>query len=211
MINKEDQDILFKLIADKSKIDMSCMAVGGTAMMFQNYKGLTKDIDLIFFNEKERDEFIRIIKEIGYEQKSIVKIYSEKKAKDPDKPLLFSRGDERIDIFLRNIFGIIFDEKAKDNIVERRDFIGNKEFRLYVPPIEYIVLLKAITNREKDYEDIISILKIEKNIDWDLITDIAISQRKNKEWVIIDIEETMKKLKKEFFIPEKYFKKLYGI
>ena len=48
MINTQDQEELFRLIAEYLEKDISCTAIGGTAMMFSGYKNTTKDIDIIF-------------------------------------------------------------------------------------------------------------------------------------------------------------------
>ena len=52
MINTKDQEHLFKLIADYLDKDITCIAIGGTAMMFAGYKTATKDIDLVFASEQ---------------------------------------------------------------------------------------------------------------------------------------------------------------
>ncbi len=64
-------------------------------------------------------------------------------------------------------------------------------------PKELLIILKSVTNREKDFEDIESIVKTDKNIDWGFIVDKAIRMRKNNRWILIDLEENMKKLGKK--------------
>ena len=68
MINTEYQEALFKLISNYLKKDIHCIAIGGTAMMIKNYQNTTKDIDLVFKNEKDRESFISAIKELGYKE-----------------------------------------------------------------------------------------------------------------------------------------------
>ncbi len=48
MISLKDQNALFLLIAEKAEKDIECIAIGGTAMMYNGYKSATKDIDLVF-------------------------------------------------------------------------------------------------------------------------------------------------------------------
>ncbi len=52
MINTEDQEALFTLISTYLKKNVTCYAIGGTAMMFYGYKTTTKDIDLVFHNNQ---------------------------------------------------------------------------------------------------------------------------------------------------------------
>ena len=44
MINTQDQDQLFKLISNYLDKDITCYALGGTAMMYYGFKNITKDI-----------------------------------------------------------------------------------------------------------------------------------------------------------------------
>ncbi|MBC8495653.1 hypothetical protein H8D36_05850 [archaeon] len=209
MINTKDQEELLKLISRYLEEDVTCYALGGTAMMFYNFKNTTKDIDLVFGTEKERNYFIKAIKELGYKQQSIKGVYPKEKEQEKSKPLMFTRGDERFDLFLKEIFGFKITDKIKERFYARHDFIEKKELIIKVLSKEDIILLKSITNREKDFEDIQTILEKDKEINWDLIINEAVNQRKEKEWLIIDLEETMQKLKEITFIPEKYFEKLY--
>lgn len=208
MINTKDQEELFRLIADYLQKDITCTAIGGTAMMFAGYKTTTKDIDLIFKNDKDRKFFIKAIESLGFKEKSIKFIYDEKRQKIKNKPLIFSRGEERFDLFVKNVFGFEV-EFNQEMIWQRHDFIGKKELIIFVLPKEYLILLKVITNRERDYEDVETIVKTEKDINWDMIIDEAVKQKKKIPWILIDLEEKMKMLQKITFIKQKYFKKIY--
>ncbi|MGV8171759.1 MAG: DUF6036 family nucleotidyltransferase [Candidatus Woesearchaeota archaeon] len=206
MINTQDQEELFKLIADYLEEDSECVAIGGTAMMFQGYKTTTKDIDLVFKSELDRNIFIKAIEKLGYAQKSLKLIYDEKRLNNKNKPVMYSRGEERFDLFVKNVFGFDID---LEKFVQRHDFIGKKELIIFTLSKEYLILLKSITGREKDYEDIETIVKIEKNIDWNSIIDAAIQKRKQIIWILHDLEETMQKLKKITFIKKEHFDKIY--
>ncbi len=209
MITVQDQEELFELISNYLEEDVECFALGGTAMMFYGYKITTKDIDLVFLTEKERIIFINAIEQLGYKQISAKGIYSEKTLLNQQRPLMFSRGDERFDLFLKNIFGFQIDENIIFDFFARHDFITKKELIVKVLNKEYIVLLKSVTNREKDFEDIQTIVKKDKHLDWDKIIDEAIRQKENNQWILLDLEEKMNELKKSIFLPSKLFKKLY--
>jgi hypothetical protein len=206
MINVQDQEELFRLIADYLEEDLECVAIGGTAMMFYAYKAATKDIDLVFRNSKDRAAFIKAIETLGYSQKSLKLLYDQKRMKSKNKPLIYSRGDERFDLFSEDVFGF---EIEFENFVQRHDYIGKKELRVFTAPKEQLILLKAVTNREKDYEDIETIVMTEKNIDWNLIVELAIQKRNQISWILIDLEEKMRALKKVAFIKKEFFERLY--
>ena len=199
MINTYDQNSLFRLIADYIDKDIDCIAIGGTAMMFLGYKNTTKDIDLVFKNKGDREVFTKAIERLGYSQKSTRFIYDRKKIQNKNKPIIYTRGEERFDIFVGDVFGFSLDFES-EYLTQRHDFIGKKELIVYVLDKEHILLLKSITNRERDIEDIETIVKIEPSINWTKIIDLAIKQRKNNPWILIDLEEKMQKLKKIAFI-----------
>ena len=208
MINVEDQEALFKLIAENIDNDITCIAIGGTAMMFAGYKPVTKDIDLVFQSVNDRLLFISAIKKFGYKERSIIGVYDDSKVNSKSKPLMFTRGDERFDLFVIDIFGFKL-EFNQNKITQRHDFIGTNELIIYILSREYLILLKAITNREKDFEDIETIIEKTPIIKWDEIIDLAIEQKDDNPRILIDLEATLKKLSKKIFLPEKYFRKIY--
>ena len=57
MINVKDQQDLLLAIANKLNRKLEGYAIGGTAMMFHGIKDTTKDIDLVFNNKKDSQEF----------------------------------------------------------------------------------------------------------------------------------------------------------
>jgi hypothetical protein len=206
MINMQDQEELFRLIADYIEKDLSCLAIGGTAMMFQGYKATTKDIDLVFKTQEDRDVFIKAIEKLGYAKRSLKFLYDEKRLKMKNKPLLYSRGEERFDLFVKDVFGFEIDF---DNFIQRHDYVGEKELIIFTASSGLLILLKSVTNREKDYEDIETIVNIEKMIDWNMMIDEAIKRRKHMPWILIDLEEKLQKLKKITFIKKEHLEKIY--
>lgn len=207
MINLQDQEELIKLVSRKLKRDVSCFVFGGTAMMYFGYKNATKDIDILFDQENELKEFTRIIKELGYKEISASQVYTKEKL-ELEKPKIFTRGEERFDIFFKTIFKFTPSKEFKERFYARYDYKENEfTFTIYVVSKEDIILLKSLTERENDFSDILTIIEKEKEINWDIITNEAINQK--YEWTKIDLEETMQKLKKYVFIKQKYFDKLY--
>lgn len=208
MITTHDQESLFTLIADYMSADVECIAIGGTAMMFLGYKNTTKDIDVVFKNKEDRNVFINAIEKLGYSQTSMKVVYKNKKRSHKNNPLMYARGEDRFDIFLKDVFGFKIDFTS-EYVTQRHDFIGKKELVVYVLNKEHIFLLKSITNREKDFEDIETIVKIEPLINWDLIINLAIEQKKGNPLILVDLEEKMQKLREHIFIKEEYFKRIY--
>jgi len=213
MIKLEDQNGLFLIIADKIKKDIECIALGGTAMMYKQYKTATKDIDLVFLSDEDRDCFIEAIKTQGYEEKTaLLNIYpKEKRDLKKNLPSMFIRNDERFDLFVKKIFKTSINERIISRSKEIREFREKKMLRIRILSDEDLILLKAITSRETDYYDIEKICKENPKIDWRIITTEAIEQaKKGDNFIVLDLEETMQKLKKDFFIKKEHFDRLYG-
>ncbi|PIY60682.1 hypothetical protein COY95_00525 [Candidatus Woesearchaeota archaeon CG_4_10_14_0_8_um_filter_47_5] len=208
MITTKDQEELLKLIADYLTSTIECLAIGGTAMMFSGYKNATKDIDLVFKNKRDRDTFIRAIGELGYKEKALADIYDKKRKENTSKPLLFSRGEERFDLFTETVFGFNVDF-SPESIYQRHDFLGKKELTILVPDKVSLILFKSITGRDTDYEDIETIVKIEKVIDWEKIIHEAIKQKKNLPWILVDLEQTLQRLREVTLIKQRYFELIY--
>jgi len=207
VISTEDQEQLFALIAEYLKSDLICVAIGGTAMMFMGYKSTTKDIDLVFDSEQERDMFIAAIEELGYKEKAIAELYDEKRREHSGKPRLFTRTDERFDLFVSSVFGYAL--STENDVAERRDYLGRGTFTIHLPTKEDLIVLKAITRREKDHEDIETIITTEKTVDWDRVIDKAIAQTKRNEWLLIELEATLQELKSIADIPKRHFERVY--
>ena len=90
MISIEEQQKLLLSISRKLKRKINAYAIGGTAMMFLGFKDLTLDIDLVFENEKDKNDFKEAIKSIGYREIDPVKIYGVKR----NQPEMLTLGDE---------------------------------------------------------------------------------------------------------------------
>ncbi|MFH1133017.1 MAG: DUF6036 family nucleotidyltransferase [Nanoarchaeota archaeon] len=207
MISAKDQEELFRLIADYLPRDIDCLAIGGTAMMFLGYTGLTKDLDIVFRSEEDRKAFVQAIEALGYRKGSLL-IYDEKRRAQKNLPVVYSRGEERFDLFVKQVFG--FPLEFEGSHVQRQDFIGKKELRLFVLSEEMLVLLKSVTNREKDFEDIERIAKAKAELDWDWLVLTASRHRDRVPWLLVDLEEKLRRLQKMVFIKERVFKAIYA-
>ncbi len=85
-----------------------------------------------------------------------------------------------------------------------------KRLLINILPKEELVLFKSITGRARDYEDIETILTIEKTIDWNRLVNEVINQKKNNSWILFDLEEVLQELKTKFFIKHEIFDMLYA-
>ena len=211
MLNITDQENLFKFIADKLTEDVECYAFGGTAMMYYGYKDETKDVDIIFETEKQRDTFINALKLLNFSNFDPVRIYIANKLKDKYKPLMFRRDTYRFDLFVKKIFKTLLSKRMKEDIFATHEYKGKKAtFTVKVFRKEIIIMLKAVTDRKNDFIDIKTITTKEKHFNWDYFCDEVLWQADNGDtWILLDTEKMLQELKKYVFIEQKYFDKLY--
>ena len=210
MISHQGQLDLLKAVSNVMGKDVSCFAFGGNAMIFYGYKAETKDIDLVFAKPEERKQFITALEKLGFESFDPVTIYVPKKMKDPSKPVMYRKEDARFDLFAGRIFRTLLSERMTEDIFALHEFRGKHTLKVHVMRKEHIFLLKAVTNRDRDLEDMTLILEKEKRFDWQYVVDEAIWQHQHGDsWVLLDLEEKMRQLKEYAFIDEKYLKQIY--
>jgi len=211
MITHKDQLELFQLISSQLDQNVECYVFGGTAMMFYGYKGETKDIDLLFQNISAREAFMDALRKLGYSESSPLTIYIPEKLKDKHAPIMLKRDESRFDLFTDKIFQTLLSQKMKNDLFAVHEFKTKHTLTMKVLRTEFIVMLKSVTERNKDFEDILTIVKKDKNFAWDYFIDEVLWQTAQGDgWVLLDVEKMMKELKKYVFIEEKWFKKLYG-
>ncbi len=212
MITFQDQDQLFRLIATRLQRDVHCYAFGGNAMMFYGYKDETKDVDLLFENHDEREEFIRVIRLLGFEKWSPGGIYVPEKLRVANAPLVFKRDNGRFDLFLEKIFQTLLSPQMKEDKFAVHEYREKQTLTMNVLRKEHLVMLKAVTERENDFRDIRTIIEKDKHFDWQYFIDEVIWQFQHGDgWVVLDVEKMMKELQKYVFIEEKYVKQLYVV
>lgn len=199
MISIEKQQGLLLAISKKLKKPINVYAVGGTAMMFLGFKDATLDIDLVFENKEDREIFKEAIKSLGYKEMDAIVVYGGK----PNRPEMFTLGDERFDLFVKDVIDFIFSEEMQKRAKSTHQFEGNLILKVADP--NDIILMKCATDRLKDLDDAKSIITNFK-VDWDLIFKEAQNQKKlGKIRAIFELGYFLEKLEKKFTmqIPKK--------
>jgi cytochrome c2 len=189
---KEQQDLLLS-IARELKKHMTVYAVGGTAMMFYGFKDTTKDIDLVFTNNSEKNEFKECAEKLGYNNYNAIQVYGTK----PNQPIMLARGkgkEERFDLFSRNVIDFYFSE----NMIQRskNKFQFDKNLLLKIADPHDIILMKCATDRLKDKEDAKDIIQ-NYEIEWNIILDESKQQLKEGKYrAVWEIPQFLMELKK---------------
>ena len=207
MINIERQQGLLLAVSKKLKEKVIAYAVGGTAMMFLGLKDTTADIDLVFENRKERELFKNAVKSVGYKEMDSMIVYGGKE----NQPEMLVLGDERFDLFLREVVYFIFSENMQKRAREIHQFEDNLVLKIADP--HDVILMKCATDRLKDIDDAMSIIKNTK-IDWNLIVEEAKNQaRLGKEKTIFELGYFFEKLnnKSKEIVPKPVTNELWGL
>ena len=170
MIGLEEHMELFKLIGEGLKNAAECMAIGGSAMLFYGMKSATKDVDIVFFSEKELDSMIGVLKESGFSEKLL-----ERDKLKNGIPVVMHRGEERLDLFLNRVFHFTISQAMRERTRQKHEF---KNLIIDVVSHEDVILLKSVTDRDGDRADVKNIIG-KVSVNWDTIIQEARWQTEN--------------------------------
>lgn len=190
MIAIKDQESLLTVVSGKLTKRITVYAIGGNAMIFLGYKDSTVDVDLVFDSENDRKGFIAALKSLGFELMDSCKVYGTRQ----NQPImLFRTMEERFDLFLEEVINFIFSKNMKGRAEKVFEFGEN--LILKIADLHDIILMKCATDREKDKEDIRSIVE-NSEIDWSIIASEAKHQiEMGKKTSVFFLLETLQKIK----------------
>lgn len=211
MINVNAQEALFNEIGRALPKKLSVYCIGGTAMMLRGLKGETQDIDIVFDKESDRDIFIETLKKLKFreDEKRVIETYGLKK--NTPSILRLESGDFIFDLFLNKIISSVFSDGIKKRANQTHEFGGNLVIKVADP--SDILIIKSVTGRIKDNEDIISIIKNNK-LNWDIILEEAKEQVKlGNETAIVGLGERLDKLtnQKAISVPKPITDKIWKL
>ncbi len=206
MITIQEQQLLFVDIGNKLPKKITAYAIGGTAMMFHGLKDATLDIDLVFMNGKDRQVFTETAKSLGFKEMDSRVVY---KTKD-NTPEMLKLGEVRLDLFLPKVITSSFSEKMQERAGQIHEF-GNLIIK--IADVHDIIIMKAVTGREKDDVDIVKIIENSK-IDWGIIVGESQNQiTLGNVRALMDIGTTFENIenKKGITIPKEISDKIWKL
>ncbi len=206
MINLDQQQGFFSIIGDIMKKKIVCYVIGGSAMMYYGAKGATKDIDLVFESQADRQAITGLLKAEGFRERPAKFLYFNKK----DIPLLLERQEFRVDLFCEKIVNFMFTASMKERTNAVYEY-GNLIIKVVSP--EDIILLKCATERAGDRLDAAELVKRAK-IRWELIIEESLQQMKLiGEVVPLSLYDFLLELRDDFHseIPSEVIKKIEDI
>lgn len=159
-----------RAIGEKLPRPVKIYMIGGGAMGLKGEKDITKDIDIILTNSEDIDIFIKALKALGYYDITSV---AEEYARLQVKAHLRDKEYFLFDIFLNKVCNALELSNAMRERAERYGSFGNVQ--LYILAREDIFLFKSITERNRDLEDMLTLLR--KGIDENIIAEECKNQR----------------------------------
>lgn len=190
MIDIIQQERMLIAIGNALSKKMSIYAIGGTAMMLRGIKDSTVDVDFVFDKYPDREEFMDALKKLGAKRYDVTLAYGLKK----NTPLMLEFEDCRFDLFMNKIITSTFSDAMKERAKQIHEF-GNLVIKVADP--NDILIMKSVTSRTKDLEDITYIAN-KSRINWDIIVEEAKEQVKfGNEIAIMELGAKLQKLENE--------------
>lgn len=209
MINLDEQINLFNLVGTELNKRTECLAIGGSAMMFYGAKESTKDVDLVFMDEESFARVRKVLSKLGFSEKKRITLFKHYDLPE-NKPIMMEGRGTRFDLFFKEIISFRVSESIMERAKEAHEF-GNLIIKLVSP--EDIILLKCATEREKDREDALELIK-KFNIDWNIVIRESINQAKvGGDLFPVFLFDFVAELKEDFKadIPKEVIKKIRDI
>ncbi|AJF62241.1 MAG: ArsR family transcription regulator [archaeon GW2011_AR20] len=211
VVNLESQNELFLIIGKELKKRVECYAIGESAMIYHGAKRETKDIDLVFSNERDQKEIVNLLKRNGFKERLTRLVYIKRLAHlKKQSPIMLEKDEFRIDLFNQKVICFYLTKEIENRVTDLFEF-GNLFVKIISP--EDIILLKCATERAGDRIDALELIKLFK-INWDIIINESVEQTKLGENIFpVFLYDFLLELKEDLKaeIPNDVLKKLMEI
>ncbi|MEK6891534.1 MAG: DUF6036 family nucleotidyltransferase [Nanoarchaeota archaeon] len=195
MIDIKQQEEILITIGNILEKKIVVYAIGGTAMMLKSIKDSTLDIDFVFNKKSDREEFIIALRKLGAKELDTTLVYGLKN----NVPIILELSNARFDLFMNKVISSTFSEKMKNRAKQVHEF--GKNLIIKVADSHDIIIMKSVTSRTKDLEDIATIIKKDK-INWEIIIwEVKEQINLGNNLVGISLGEKLEKLNNQKAIP----------
>ncbi len=177
LFTEKELDEVFEQIAAIIGFSVEGFLIGGLAMIKNDIKASTKDIDIVFQDEKAAREFVEAALSVGFTlDEELPPEYEEMKT----MVVLKDAENRRIDVFVKTVLrGLTYSEsmKARARTIEYGD-----KLTIHISSIEDIFLYKSITSRPRDLDDM-ETLAGTGGMNWNHIENEARDQPTPWKWI----------------------------
>ena len=167
-------DSLFGEISDKLQEPMTIYLFGGENMRIKSLKDSTKDCDFAVENKVDFDNLAQILTSMEYKRRLVTNYSDEDKRINPDD--IFEHEEKsRIDLFTSTI---MHDLSISPTMKEMADIRDYGKLKVGLLRNEHVFILKAMTSREGDIQDMAALVTGSSNtphelqhgsFDWNMV------------------------------------------
>ena len=156
---------------------MRAYLFGGGAMVFRNQKASTKDVDVIFEDKGQAQEFATMLQKMGY---------TEKKELEAPYELMHATGGiwvkegSRFDVFGGTVMGALHLSPTVKERSTLLDSFGN--LQVYLMSNEDVAFFKSVTDRPGDTDDIATLSTTSTGIVWSTLLEESKLQSGKRVW-----------------------------
>jgi hypothetical protein len=187
MIDIKQQEEMLIAIGKILSKKIIVYAIGGTAMMLRGIKNSTLDVDIVFNKKSDREEFMQALRKLGAKESDVTLVYGLR----TNSPFMLEFKNCRFDMFMNKIITSTFSDAMKQRANQTHEF-GNLIIKV-ANPID-ILILKSVTSRIKDLDDMASIVN-KSQVDWNVVIEESSNQvNLGNETAIMGLGEKLEKL-----------------
>lgn len=174
---------LFEKIGKGLQSKTRVFLIGGENMRIKGLKARTKDVDIIVESQKDYNSIVDVLKKLGYQPKINMDFSTEDLRLYPSI-ILEHPTQSRIDLFTRKILRTL---SLSEKMISRADLLDFDNLRLGLLKNEDIFLLKSVTSREGDIQDMAALVNLiyvadglfqQNDFDWNIVWDEINQQEK---------------------------------
>ena len=147
---------LFEKIGKNLQRKTKAFLIGGENMRIKGLKVRTKDIDIVVENQKDFNSIKNALTKLGYKPKGNVNFSTEDFRLHPST-IMEHTNRSRIDLFTKKILKTL---SLSSKMISRAELADFSNLHLGILKNEDIFLLKSITSREGDIQDMASLIDI---------------------------------------------------
>ncbi len=177
----EGYPLLFEEIGKNLSTQVTAYLIGGENMRIKELKSRTKDVDIVVETKEDYELLMNAFTILGYTPKGNVEFSTEDLRLYPSI-ILQHTNRSRIDLFTKKILRKL---SISSHMISRSNSIHFGNLKLGILCNEDVFLLKAVTSREGDIQDMATLARMnyasnnqfqQRTFDWDIIWEEIMNQ-----------------------------------
>ena len=174
---------LFEAIGENLQSKTKAFVIGGENMRIKGLKPRTKDIDIVVENEEDYNSIMDALTKLGYQPKGNVDFSTEDLRLYPSI-IMEHTNRSRIDLYTKKILRTL---SLSSKMISRADLADFGNLCLGILKNEDVFLLKSVTSREGDIQDMAALVNMsyagdgqfrQTDFDWNIVWDEINEQEK---------------------------------